>query len=58
MALHLWLTSISATDLNSIKKNSSILQRSLSLSLSFLILGAGERCPGGCTIFGVIGSVY
>jgi hypothetical protein len=53
MALHLWLTSISATDLNSIKKNvhpfySAIyIYISLSLSLfSFFLLGAGGRCPG------------
>jgi hypothetical protein len=64
MALHLWLTSISATDHNSIKKtfiHFTALSLSLSLSLSLLILGAGGRCPGrggGCTLFGVIGSLY
>lgn len=45
MALHLWLTSISATDHNSLKKNVHPFYSAISLSLSFNFRGRGE-VPG------------
>jgi hypothetical protein len=64
MALHLWLTSISATDPNSLKKNIHPFYSAISLcvSLSFNFRGRGElpgeRGWGGCALSSVLLGPY